>query len=230
MKAQFLRALASHDAMMLSSYLLNNLIETPEKLEKLVRALASGFDPNAKDQTGCSLTMRAAFEGNERLLRLLIDHGADPNAVDQGGAGAAHRAAERGHVACLELLAERGADLNALDRAGRSPSSRAAIQGCIGALESLASLGVDLRARAPDGRSLAFDAIVWGGPETLTFLRSRGVDLHAPDNEGETPLELARRVGRFESADFLDSDLCQRALEAAAPSAPDASPFNRPRL
>src|SRR5688572_12162418 len=77
-------------------------------VEKL---LQEGVSPNARDASGNTLLMRAAWYGNPELLSFLISKGAEVNATNSAGSTALMRAA--GDVAKIKILLENGANVNA---------------------------------------------------------------------------------------------------------------------
>lgn len=60
-----------------------------------------------------SLLHRAAFKGNEAVVKLLLEKGADPKAKDKNGEIPLRYAAENGHDAVAELLVGEGMDFRA---------------------------------------------------------------------------------------------------------------------
>jgi ankyrin repeat protein len=91
-------------------------------LEKLIRALSFGGDPNYFNDNyyGYSTLMIAAYEGHVDCVAELIALGADVNLQDEKyyNYTALHFAAYRGHKKCVELLLEKGADATITDTEG----------------------------------------------------------------------------------------------------------------
>ncbi|KAL8566978.1 hypothetical protein ACOMHN_059778 [Nucella lapillus] len=91
-------------------------------------------NPNAPDKFCVTPLHRAARQGSERCLQLLLDHGADVNArvkpfesVEgqtckfEVGSTALHHAARGDHVKCVKLLLNFGADCNLTDDKHQTP-------------------------------------------------------------------------------------------------------------
>jgi ankyrin repeat protein len=80
--------------------------------------LEYGVSPDAHDEYGESLLQVAAFEGNDAIVKMLIDHGADVSAEhDENdlicGSTALHRAVCGERENCIIMLIKAGADVNA---------------------------------------------------------------------------------------------------------------------
>jgi len=79
--------------------------------DKLRKALMSANGINSRAKKGITPLMLAAKAGNERMVRILLEHNADVNAVDGRGFSALHFAAWKGHSGMVQLLLEHGAGL-----------------------------------------------------------------------------------------------------------------------
>ena len=62
----------------------------------------------------------AVFDGQTRIVAMLIAHGANINAQDVCGWTPLHTAASRGEIPAAELLVAKGADINSKDRTGQT--------------------------------------------------------------------------------------------------------------
>jgi ankyrin repeat protein len=76
---------------------------------------------NVPGESAETLLRRAANEGDEAAVRLLLEQGAAVNAADEHGATPLHEAASSGQEAVVRLLLEHGADVNAADKYGETP-------------------------------------------------------------------------------------------------------------
>jgi ankyrin repeat protein len=65
-----------------------------------------GANPNHKDEAGCTLLHYAAQTGNERLVRLQVDHGAGWRAKNRNGELAVDFAEKNGHFDVARVLRE----------------------------------------------------------------------------------------------------------------------------
>jgi ankyrin repeat protein len=115
------------------------------KVDKARELLASGCDPNFRDNRGCPVLHWACNNGHVAMATLLLDAGALVDATDREGQTALHLAAEGGK-ACngvVELLLKRGASVDALCAGGDSPLLRAAKKGSKEAASKLIIAGAD---------------------------------------------------------------------------------------
>ncbi|MFO0906423.1 MAG: ankyrin repeat domain-containing protein [Pirellulales bacterium] len=96
-------------------------------VERLLAAPA--IDIEARNRMGLTAVSGAAFKGNERALRRLIDAGADVNAGNSMQQTALMFASLTGRSRTVQMLLDAGARRDRIDAMGRSPASLAADQG-----------------------------------------------------------------------------------------------------
>jgi len=72
----------------------------------------------------------ACGNGNESIIKYLIEHGANINGEDEWGETPLHHACENGHENIVEYLIEHGADFNKENEWGETPLHLAYISGC----------------------------------------------------------------------------------------------------
>jgi Ankyrin repeats (3 copies) len=93
---------------------------------------------------GWTALHRAAYNGHEAAIRLLLEKGADIKATDQQGGTALHWAARNGQEAAIRLLLEKGADIKATDQQGGTALHWAAYKGQDAAIRLLQEKGREL--------------------------------------------------------------------------------------
>ncbi len=87
--------------------------------ETVAILLAAGADVNKRNRLGRTALMFAAFYGDVRIAKALLDHGADVDAVDgETSRPALAAAAMNGHLEVVRLLLDKGADTSIRDREG----------------------------------------------------------------------------------------------------------------
>jgi hypothetical protein len=84
-------------------------------------AILAHADINARNEHGVSALMRAAENGQVRIVRALLEHGADPNLTRNDNFTALTLAAFFGHTEVVRALIEHGARTDVATRFGTSP-------------------------------------------------------------------------------------------------------------
>ena len=145
---------------------------------------------------------QATIDGNIEAAKQAIAAGADVNAKDGGGWTPLHHAVEAGHKEIAELLIANGADVNAKDKLGWTPLFYAAFSGRTEVAELLIAEGVDVNAK--DNLGTLRYAASGGHKEIVELLIANGADVYAKGGgNGTTPLDMAIRLRRTETADLL---------------------------
>ena len=92
------------------------------EVDKAVRLLGQGADPNTQDFAGWTPLHEVAQRSHVELVRLLLDHEANPN-VPGGDENVTplHDAILSGNADIVQALIEKGADKTALDSDGKTP-------------------------------------------------------------------------------------------------------------
>jgi ankyrin repeat protein len=96
-------------------------------------------DANARNDYYRTPLYRAAENGHEAIVKLLVEKGADAIAKDNYYRMPLHWAAGNGHDAAVKLLLKKGADGNAKTYYSLTPLQRAAENGHRAVVESLRS-------------------------------------------------------------------------------------------
>jgi ankyrin repeat protein len=140
---------------------------------------------------------QAAFVCDLVRARELLARGASPDARDDDGRTPLHSAVLGGAVGLAGLLLEAGADPNARDQDGFTPLHFAAQEHLPEMARLLVARGADVNARDEDGGSVLWRAVfsAAGRPEIAQLLLASGARDDLPNNAGETPRELAERLG-----------------------------------
>ena len=147
------------------------------------RWLYSLNDVSWVDYTGQTPFLRAAFSGDTRVMRLLLEHGADPNLATNGGTTPLMAASGVGWVVqqtytesmaslleAIRICLDHGADVNAVNSMGLTALLGAANKGANDIIKLLVANGAQLDAVDKHGR----DAYRWAGG---VFLAAVGAEL-----------------------------------------------------
>lgn len=137
-----------------------------ENLETIKALVEAGADVNARSFIGCTPLYQAAEWDYSGTALYLLDHGADPNIQSCGGEVPCSEAATHGNVFLLKALLDRGANPNTPDIIGDT------------ALH-MATLGRDTPEQA----------------ECVRILLQHGANPRVKNEDGRTPLELAKKNG-----------------------------------
>src|SRR6476620_4679866 len=152
--------------------------------------LASGFNPNTRDNMGATALHDAVWTGHVDLVRLLLDHGADPNIPHAEGLSTPlHYAAIKGNAPIASMLIQHGADVKVADRAGSTALHLAAARGYVDVVRLLIERKAPLDRKDRSG-STPLDAAAWKGyRETAAVLIAAGSNVNAVNDEnGARPL------------------------------------------
>ncbi len=150
--------------------------------------------------------MDAVNANDPARVRRLIQQGADVNAPDEHGDAPLVMAAYRGHVEVLQLLLDSGADVKALDPEMHATALHAAAYaGRTDAVRLLIRHGIEIDKQGPvNGYTALHDAIWQNNVATAKVIIDAGANLDLKSNAGETPLDLARKLGRREIVNLIE--------------------------
>lgn len=188
----------------------------PEKVKLLIER---GADVNARAATGITPLMVAAqYNGNIKVVRLLLKKGARPNA-DKGvevhyNASALFYAVMAGDVETARTLVDAGANIGdrmkLLGRFTNSLMVYAAGAGNTAIVEYLISKGANPNEMDDDKISMLAWATLSNRVDTVQTLLARGAQANTVDNYGMTPLLYAASI------DFGDTEMIEKLIAAGA--------------
>ena len=181
--------------------------------------LDKGADLRTHDADGEDALTRAALSSDVDTLKLLLDRGADPKHADTFGYTALMNAATFPDSQRIRLLLAAGSDPNAFNSSGGLVKNGPLALRHLSALmlaapfsdqETIAALlkagarvnEKDIRGMTPLMLSIATDH---AQPATVRQLIAAGADLQAKDNNGDSALEWAHKIGNPEIVSMLES-------------------------
>jgi ankyrin repeat protein len=139
----------------------------------------------------------AAFVCDFVRVRQLLAAGANPDARDEDGRTPIFSAVLGNSVGLLGLLLESGADVNAEDNDGWTALHFAAQEHLPELARILLGRGADPNRKDSDGATALWRAVqaCRGRVELVSILRQAGAKDDLPNAQGETPRQLADRLG-----------------------------------
>jgi ankyrin repeat protein len=184
-KIEIVKYLVSHGANLNTK---NSIQESPlyaavknNRLDIVKYLISQGAEVNTRDIVGNYLLNETASQGNLELSRYLISQGANINAQNKYDLSPLHNAADEGHLEIVKLLISQGADVDARGAFNLHYSPMHLILGC-----------TPLHLAANKGHL-----------EIVKYLISHGAEFNAKNNEGDTPLIIAKAEGHNEVETFL---------------------------
>jgi ankyrin repeat protein len=181
--------------------------------------LDKGADLRARDADSEDALTRAALSSDVETLKLLLDRGADPKRADTFGYTALMNATAFRDSQRIRLLLAAGSDPNAFNTSSdvvkngpialrhMSALMLAAPFSDQDTITALLKAGArvnekDIRGMTPLLLSIATDH---AQPATVRQLIAAGADLQAKDNNGDSALDWARKIGNPEIVSMLES-------------------------
>ena len=188
--------------------------------DAVLRLLALGADPRARNDGGLSVLMKAVqARPSVELIDALVEHGArdDFETVDTLGRTPLLLAAGGGHSSAVGRLLDLGADAGARSRLGGTALMAAARCGSVEVIDVLVERGVqgDLDAVDEGGWTALLDAAATSSsPGAVRRLLELGADAGVRAKDGTTLLMAAAESSRLDSIGELVELGVQGDLEA----------------
>jgi ankyrin repeat protein len=153
-------------------------------LKELINAGAKIDVTNSSGQSA----LFGAARHNVEAIELLIKYGVDPNVRDEDGQTALMATASYGEIEVFQKLLDKGAEINLADYEGRTTLMAAAANDDPAIAELLIKLGANIDTQASDGARAALS----GDEEIVQVLLDGGADVKIRNNDGQSPLAIAR--------------------------------------
>ena len=136
-------------------------------------------------------------------MRSLLDRGSDVNERYNLRATALDAASTYGHLEVAKLLIERGADVDSRDWDGCTPLISASGHGCLEVARLLLDHGADVNAQMRNHDTALHFASFTADFEMVRLLLERGANVDVRDANGQTPRQVAQRLGHRRVAELL---------------------------
>ena len=151
----------------------------------------------------------AAASGSFAIAEKLLGAGAIVNKAadmsERNGLTPLHIVAELAMEDLVELFLAHGASTMSLTATMTTPFYRAARGGSVRVLQSLYDAGSDVNAPSWDDYTPLMEAVSWGNHGTLNLLLSWGADPHFRNDDGESAIDMASRIGDEGVSELLKS-------------------------
>jgi ankyrin repeat protein len=136
---------------------------------------------------------RAAANGHDATVKLLLEKGADVNATDKPQKTALMGAASFGHSTTVRLLLDKGGDVNATDKSQRTALMGAVKFGQSPTVRLLLDRGANINAIDKSSTTALMEAARFEHDGIVQLLLERGAEINAKDNNERTALMRAVR-------------------------------------
>jgi len=147
---------------------------------------------DSKDKPDQTLLDWAVNNGNEGMVKVLLEDGADINAANEDRETPLYQASSEGHVEVIKLLLEKGADIQIANIWGDTPLHQA---WKVEIVKLLLKKGADINAADKDRETPLHQASSRGKVEIVKLLLEKGADINVVDLHGRTPLYWASDSG-----------------------------------
>lgn len=179
-------------------------------LEAVARAMRAGGRITARDGTGRTALLAAAYGNHAPVALLLMAAGSDVNARDSQENSAFLLAGAEGYLDILKLTLRSGADVKSTNRYGGTALIPAAHHGHVEAVRELLKTPVPIDHVNKLGWTALLEAIILGDggarhTEIVRLLVAAGANVNLADRDGVTPLAHARKRGFAAIARVLET-------------------------
>ena len=169
------------------------------------KLLASGVDPNTKDERGVPGLYMALQEGSLRVAQQLIDSPRlKPETRNAADESPLMMAALKGHTELARQLIAKDAAVN---KPGWTPLHYAATGGHLDIMRLLLEEHAFIDAQSPNGTTPLMMAASYGSPEAVKLLIEAGADIHLRNQKGMSALDFARRSERRNAVELIETAL-----------------------
>ncbi|XP_044739084.1 uncharacterized protein LOC123300563 [Chrysoperla carnea] len=170
-------------------------------------------DVNELDSAGCTPLQRAAAEGHEEIIRLLLAHGADVNRKDSvHGNTALHEAAWKGYSRTVAILAAAGANLETANNGGFAPLHLCCQNGHNQSCRELLLAGCNPDLQNNYGDTPLHTSARYGHAGVTRILISAQCRVSDQNKNDDTALHIAAAMGRRKLTRILLEAGCDKHL------------------
>jgi ankyrin repeat protein len=163
-------------------------------------------DPAWKERKDRHLRMPlawAAKNGQDGVVRFLLEKGAEVDWKDRDRRTALCEGTLGGHEAVVKLLLKNGAEVDSKDINGKTPLSHAAYEGDQAVVKLLLENGAEVESKDNNGRTPLSWAASSQNKAVVELLLKNGAEVDSKDNNGQTPLSWAARRANEDVVELL---------------------------
>lgn len=178
------------------------------KPKTLLLLLKNGANIDAPNSNGFTPLFFASEKGHYKVVKLLLEKGADVNMCDdECKLGALHIATQENHSDVVKLLIENHANINAISIGG-TPLQIAVELNREGIAKILLENGADVNLASPeDGATPLHVAVKNNNLSIVIALLDKGANQDAIDNQGLTPLDIAKESNHIDIIKFFSKQI-----------------------
>ncbi|CAE7615646.1 CTTNBP2 [Symbiodinium sp. CCMP2592] len=132
--------------------------------------------PDIADRDGFTSLMKAAQNGHEEVVRLLLEAGAAQDLANNTGFTALMMASVNDHVEVVQVLLHGGSDINLANYVGFTALMLASFRGYAEVVRLLLDAGADKNLRVRNGKTALMLAFESGAVEVVRLLEAPDVD------------------------------------------------------
>ena len=180
----------------------------PNNVPLVEALLAKGAKIEAQDARGRTPLYRAAAEGKNDALNLLIEHKAEVNHKANDGSTALLEAVTFGKMETVQILLAHGADVSIADASSNTPlmvasEGTAYMPNNVPEVTALLAAGAKVDVVDARGRTPLYRAAAEGKVDAMQLLLDKKADLNARASDGSTPLLVAVQNAKLDAVKFL---------------------------
>ena len=181
-------------------------------IEVLQSIIDQGAYVNATNKKNVTSLMLACEMGDVDAMNVLLSAGADRTIKDADGYTWFHYAVHGCSKDVLQSIIAKGADVNATSKGNGTPLMLASWYGQVDAIKVLLSAGADQTIKDANGYTWIHYAVRGGcSKEVLQSIIDHGADVNVTNEEGDTPLMLARKNENEDAINVLLSTGANRS-------------------
>ncbi|KAI2820682.1 hypothetical protein CBS115989_3518 [Aspergillus niger] len=178
-----------------------------QEFEATRRLLANGADADLGiKSSGIAPLGISAGQGDERITRLLLDHGAKIDRQDRQGFSVLHLAVRHDQLAIVRLLLDRGGYIDNVAGDGRTPLTHASSDNQKEMVELLLNYGARVNVQDDCGCTpLTLAVYNYASVDIIRLLLDNKADIYQTDNNGMNALDEAHQRNRLDILALLEA-------------------------